>query len=175
MEAKTKSTILKTIIHYIDRLNAALGSFASWSTLLLVLLVCLDVVLRYFFQWSRVWMMELEMYLFAIIFLLGSAYAFQMDRHVRVDVFYSNMSIKKQAFVNIVGGLIFLLPWTLVMIYISQRYFLKSLRIGESSSQPGGLPALYLLKCLLLLGFFLLFLQGISSIYKSLIELKKNF
>jgi TRAP-type mannitol/chloroaromatic compound transport system permease small subunit len=109
---------VKTIVHYIDRLNAVLGTFASWSTLLLVLLVCLDVLLRYFFQWSRVWMMELEIYVFAIIFLLGSAYAFQKDRHVRVDVFYSNMSIKKQAFVNIVGGLIFLLPWTLVMIYI---------------------------------------------------------
>ena len=119
-------------------------------------------------------MMELEIYLFAIIFLLGSAYAFQKDRHVRVDVFYSNMSIKKQAFVNIVGGLIFLLPWTLVMIYILQRYFLKSLRIGESSSQPGGLPALYVLKGILLVGFFLLFLQGISSIYKSLHHLRKR-
>lgn len=165
---------MKTIVHYIDRFNAALGKVASWCTLLLVLLVCLDVVLRYFFQWSRVWMMELEMYLFAIIFLLGSAYAFQMDRHVRVDVFYANMSSKKQALVNLIGGIIFLLPWALVMIYISQRYFLKSLRIGESSSQPGGLPALYFLKGLLLLGFFLLFLQGVSSIYKSWVQLKKK-
>ena len=163
---------VKVIVEYIDRLNASLGKLASWCTVLLVLLVCLDVLLRYFFQWSRVWMMELEMYLFTIIFLLGSAYAFQEDRHVRVDVFYTNMTAEKQALVNLLGGLLFLLPWTLVMIYISQRYFLKSWHIGENSSQPGGLPALYVMKGLLLLGFFLLFLQGISSILKSWDQLK---
>lgn len=117
-------------------------------------------------------MMEIELYLFAIIFLIGSAYAFQKDQHVRVDVFYSKMSEKNQARVNLVGGLLFLLPWTIIMIYIGQRYFVKSWLIGESSSQPDGLPALYIKKGLLVLAFVFLFLQGLSSVLKSILKLQ---
>ena len=162
------------LIQYIDAFNERIGKLASWSSLLLVVLVCLDVILRYFLQWSRVWMMELELYFFAIIFLLGAAYAFREDQHVRVDVFYSNMSDRSKAFVNLVGGIFFLVPWCLILMYISHRYFMKSWIIGESSSQPGGLPALYIKKGLLVIGFFLLFLQGISSIASSLRILSKR-
>lgn len=159
---------MKTLINLINQITRSIGKFASWASLILVLLVCLDVILRYFFQWSRVWMMELELYFFAFIFLLGGAYAFQEDQHVRVDVFYSNMSEKSKAWVNLLGSLLFLIPWTIVIIYISQRYFFKSWNIGESSSQPGGLPALYIKKGLLVVAFVLLFLQGISSLLTSI-------
>ena len=158
---------MKTIIGIIDNINKSVGKFASWSSLLLVLLVCLDVLLRYFFQWSRVWVMEIELYLFAILFLLGAAYAFQEDQHVRVDVFYSNMSERNKAIVNMIGGILFLLPWTIIIMFISYGYFMKSWTIGEHSGQPGGLPALYIKKGLLFLGFFFLFLQGVSSVLKS--------
>jgi len=155
-------------IQYIDGFNKRIGEAASWASIALVVLVCVDVILRYFFQWSRVWMMELELYFFAIIFLLGGAYAFREDQHVRVDVFYANMSEQKKAWINLFGGILFLLPWCAIMIYISQRYFVKSWLIGERSSQPGGLPGLYIKKALLLIGFFLLFLQGISSVLAAL-------
>jgi TRAP-type mannitol/chloroaromatic compound transport system permease small subunit len=163
---------MKKFFNTIDGINELFGKIAGWSSILLVLLVCIDVVLRYFFQWSRVWMMELELYLFAITFLLGGAYAFQKDQHVRVDVFYTNMSGKNKARVNIIGGVLLLLPWCIIILYITQRYFLKSWSIGESSGQPGGLPMLYIKKGLLVIGFFLLFLQGLSSIYKSSKKLK---
>ncbi len=164
---------MKGLIKQIDGLNAFFGKLAAWSSILLVFLVCVDVILRYFFNWSRVWMMELELYLFAIIFLLGGAYAFQKDQHVRVDVFYTNMSEKNKAIVNLIGGIFLLLPWCIIILYISQRFFLKSWRIGESSGQPGGLPMLYVKKGLLFVGFFLLFLQGLSSIYKASKQLKE--
>ncbi len=165
---------MKRIIHIIDTINEQLGKAASWCSLFLVLLVCVDVILRYFFQWSQVWMMEIELYLFAIIFLLGGAYAFQKDQHVRVDVFYSNMPDRNKAIVNLIGGLFFLIPWTIIMIYIGQRYFIKSWNIAESSSQPGGLPALYIKKGLLVLAFFFLTLQGISSVLKSIRTLQNR-
>jgi len=154
-------------------MNSFFGRIAGWSSVALVFLVCVDVILRYFFQWSRVWMMELELYLFAMTFLLGGAYAFQKDQHVRVDVFYTNMSEKNKARVNLIGGLLLLLPWCVIVMYISQRYFFKSWKIGESSGQPGGLPMLYIKKGMLFIAFFLLSLSGISSIYKSILTLKK--
>ena len=164
---------MKKIIAGIDSINSFFGQVAGWSSIVLVVLVCLDVILRYFFQWSRVWMMELELYLFAMTFLLGGAYAFQKDQHVRVDVFYTNMSEKGKARVNLIGGILLLLPWCFIVMYISQRYFFKSWRIGESSGQPGGLPMLYIKKGMLFVAFFLLSLQGVSSIYKSVLILKK--
>jgi TRAP-type mannitol/chloroaromatic compound transport system permease small subunit len=164
---------MKKVFSYIDKLTKSFGAIAGWSSILLVLLVCIDVILRYFFQWSRVWVMELELYLFAATFLLGGAYAFQKDQHVRVDVFYTNMSEKNKARVNLIGGLFLLLPWCIIVIYISQRYFLKSWRIGESSGQPGGLPMIYIKKGMVLLAFLLLFLQGLSSVYSSYIRLRK--
>ncbi len=164
---------MKRIIKSIDSITAFFGKIAGWSSILLVVLVCVDVLLRYFFQWSRVWMMELELYLFAFIFLLGGAFAFQKDQHVRVDVFYTNLSDKNKARVNLIGGILFLLPWCIIIIYISQRYFLKSWMIGERSNQPGGLPMIYIKKGLLVLAFFLLALQGIGSIFKSVETLRK--
>lgn len=163
---------MKKLFKSIDGINAFFGKLAGWSSILLVFLVCVDVVLRYFFQWSRVWMMELELYLFAITFLFGGAFAFQKDQHVRVDVFYTNMSEKNKAIVNIIGGILLLIPWCVIVLYISQRYFFKSWRIGESSGQPGGLPMLYIKKGIVVVGFFLLFLQGLSSIYKASLKLK---
>lgn len=164
---------MKKVIAGIDAMNSFFGQIAGWSSIALLVLVCVDVILRYFFQWSRVWMMELELYLFAMTFLLGGAYAFQKDQHVRVDVFYTNMSEKGKARVNLIGGILLLLPWCIIVMYISQRYFFKSWRIGESSGQPGGLPMLYIKKGMLFVAFFLLSLQGVSSIYKSVLTLKK--
>ena len=159
---------MNRIISTIESINKKIAGLAGWSSFLLVLLVCVDVLLRYMFQWSRVWMMELELYLFVLIFLLGAAYAFQEDQHVRVDVFYSNMTMKNKAWVDLAGGILFLIPWTIVIMYISQRYFIKSWSINEHSAQPGGLPFLFIKKGLIFVGFFFLFLQGIVSVYKSI-------
>jgi TRAP-type mannitol/chloroaromatic compound transport system permease small subunit len=118
--------------------------------------------------------MELELYIYSFIFLLGSAYALKEDKHVRVDLFYSKWSNKKKAFVDLIGGLLYLLPWCTVLVIVSFQYALSSWKIGETSSQPGGLPAIYILKSTVFVAFTLLFLQGVSSILKSITCLMGN-
>jgi len=124
--------------------------------------------MRYLFDRSFIWLVELEIYFFAFSFMLIGGYAFKYDKHVRVDVFYSNWSAKKKAWVNLLGGLFFLLPWSIISILVCNRYALTSFKLGESSAQAGGLPALYILKFCIVLGFVFLFLQGIASILNSI-------
>ena len=158
----------------IDSAIAWIGSIAGYMILLLVFLVCIDVILRYVFQFSRVWIMELELYLFAFSFLFGAAYALQKEQHVRVDVIYDKLSKRKKEWINLFGGLAYLLPWTLIMMYISWSYFYKSLLIHEVSSQAGGLPFLFIMKLGVFLAFFLLFFQGISQLIKSIDFLRNS-
>ncbi len=106
--------------------------------------------------------MELEWHLFGLIFLLGAGYAFRHDRHVRVDLFYAKFSAKDKALVNLFGGLILLIPWTAILIYVSFEY--ATIAIGEGSPDPGGLPARYIIKFAITAGMVLLFLQGLASI-----------
>jgi len=116
-------------------------------------------------------MVELEIYLFAFSFLLAVGYAFKHDKHVRVDLFYSNFSVKKKAWVNFLGGILFLVPWCVVSIIGCVKYANISWRIGEVSQQPGGLPAVYLLKFSIVVGFVLLLIQATASILKSLLTI----
>jgi len=160
---------MQNMANFIDRLNETVGQFVNWFNFLLVLLICLDVLMRYAFNFSLIWIIELETYFFAIIFLLGSAYALKYDKHVRVDVFYQKQSKTRQAWINLLGTILFLIPWCGIAIYVCFKYAWMSFSINESSSQPGGLPALYVLKFIMAFGFVLLFLQGLSLFIKSLL------
>lgn len=112
--------------------------------------------------------------MFALIFILGSAYALQMDKHVRVDVFYQRFSEKVKTIVNLVGTLIFLMPWCYLVITTSSKFFSNSWYIKEGSAQPGGLPARYVIKGMIVFGFVLLAVQGISLVVKYIKELKSE-
>ncbi|MCB0547828.1 MAG: TRAP transporter small permease subunit [Phaeodactylibacter sp.] len=151
----------------IHRLNEWIGRGVSWLTTILVVLVCFDVITRYLLSDTSAWIMELEWHIFALIFLLGAGYAFRHDRHVRVDLFYANFSTRDQALVNLLGAILFLLPWSLLVIYASYDYALISYKIGETSPDPGGLPARYLIKFAITAGALLLLLQGIASLIDS--------
>lgn len=159
---------LLTVSASIDRINDWVGRQISWFSFLLVLVICIDVLMRYFFNQSVIWITELEKYLFAFIFLFGAAYAFKEDKHVRVDLFYSKMGPKGKAWINLLGGVLFLIPWSFIIVQVAWHYAYASWNIGESSAQPGGLPALYLMKFGIFLGFALLLLQAISSVFRSL-------
>ena len=165
---------MQTIVKWIDILNHRAGQLAGWSSFVLVLLISIDVAMRYLFGFTMIWIIEVEIYLFAIIFLLGSGYALQKDRHVRVDVIYDRMSDFWKAWIDLIGGIFFLLPWSFIISWVGYQYAYMSYVIGERSPQPGGLPALYLLKGLMALGFFLLFLQGCSQIYSSIQRIRKH-
>lgn len=158
----------------IDNINEQVGRAVSWLNLALMLLVCIDVITRYLFNETAAWVNELEWHLFALVFLLGAGYTLKHDKHVRVDLFFSNFSAKDQALVNLVGSLLFLIPWSAILCYFAIGYGLDSWQTGEKSPDPGGLPMRYIVKFAIVLGMLLLMLQGISTFLHSLLILKQK-
>ena len=152
----------------IDRINTWIGEKAKWVTTLLVILVFMDVVLRYAFSETSAWVIELEWHLFALIFLLGAAYGLKADQHVRVDLLYAKYNEKRKAWVNLIGTIALLIPWCLIVIYTSFRYAENSWAFREMSPDPGGLPARYLIKFAITIGFIMLLLQAVSLVIRSL-------
>ena len=110
---------------------------------------------------------ELQWYLFSIVFLLGAAYCLREDVHVRVDVLYERVSSKTRGWIDLLGTVLFLLPFSWLMLQVSWPAVRNSWRILETSPDPGGLPR-YPLKSLLLVAFVLLFLQGLAQIVRSI-------
>ena len=163
---------LRKIRNGIDLLNARIGRAVSWLTLALVILVCINVVMRYVFSISLKWENELEWHIFSLIFLLAGGYSLLEDKHVSVDVFYTKFSPRNKALTDFVGTLIFLLPWSAIIIYYSFWFFLDSYQLGEGSPDPGGLKAWYWIKLAIPLGFSLLFLQGVSMLIKAYLALR---
>lgn len=163
--------VLQKVSNAIDRLNENIGRGISWLNTLLVVVICYDVTARYLFSASGAGIVELEWHLFSFIFLLGAAYALLHDRHVRVDVFYQNFSEKKKAWVNLTGTLLFLIPFCIITINASLTFTANAFAINEGSPDPGGLPARYIVKAAIPLGFSLLLLQAISLAFKSILTL----
>ncbi len=121
-----------------------------------------NVVMRYVFNTSSVFMSEVEWHLFAFIFLMGAGYTLLHDRHVRVDIFYSLMDVKKRALINCLGVAFFLIPSCYLVLTTSIPWVITAYEVGEVSIDPGGIPARFMLKAVLPVGYCLLLLQGIS-------------
>lgn len=161
------------LAEWIDKINEAIGRLFSWLTTLLMLVICFDVLMRYVFSSSSAALTETEWHLFAAIFMLGAAYTLKYDKHVRVDVFYTNFSEKGKAWVNLIGTIIFLFPFCYVVIRSSVPFVVNSFNVLETSPDPGGLPARYIIKSVIPIGFSLLMLQGISVVLKCLKTISK--
>ena len=160
----------KLLIEKINALSEMIGKVTAWLVVILVLLISYDVAMRYLFQSGSVALQELEWYLFSLIFLLGAAYTMKHDNHVRVDLIYrsSRLSDNYRAWVNIFGGLIFLIPFCLLVIINSWPFVENSFLLSETSPDPGGLSHRWLLKAMIPFGFTLLLLQGVADILKNL-------
>ena len=153
-----------------DRTSIAAGMLVSWLTLVMVLVTFVVVVMRYVFDAGAVWLQESVIWMHAVVFMLGAAYTLQQEEHVRVDIFYRNMSELRRAWVDLLGTLLFLLPLSLFLAYTAWDFVIVSWQLRESSREPGGLPYPFipLLKTALLLMPLALTLQGISIVLKSL-------
>jgi len=161
------STPMQNLSQYIDQFNAFIGKSVSWLSLVLVLVIIGDVALRYTLGVTSSASFELEWHLFAILFLLSSGWALQRDKHVRVDVFYQRFSDKQKAWVNMIGCAVLLIPMCAVGVIEGFQFADNAYKMGETSADPGGLPARFVIKAALPAGFFLLGLQGISEILKN--------
>jgi TRAP-type mannitol/chloroaromatic compound transport system permease small subunit len=155
----------------IDHVNELVGRAVSWLTLAAVLISAGNALLRYGFNLSSNAWLEIQWYLFSAVFLLAAGYTLRHDEHVRIDVVISKLSPRVQAWIDIFGGLFFLLPMALLLLVHSWPVFVNSYVIGEVSSDAGGLIR-WPVKFLMPLGLFLLILQALSEIVKRLAYLK---
>ena len=162
--------VLRQISGVIDGLNEKLGVVIRWLALLMVLTGAISAVVRYFAR-SQQWTLnltpatEMQWYLFSVIFLMGAAYGLNNNVHVRVDVMYERLSAKAQAVVDMAGTILFLIPFSILMLYVSLPAVRISWSIREMSPDPGGLPR-YPIKALILVSFILLLLQASSQLIK---------
>ena len=159
--------ILKTSLSAIEKFTEVTGRFISWATVTMVILVVLVVITRYFLGLGSIALQESVTYLHCLVFMMGIAFTLKHDGHVRVDIFYRRFSPKRKALVNLIGGLLFLIPFCLLIFFTSWDYVLASWVIRETSAENNGLPFIYLLKTLMLLMPATLVLQGIAEIIRS--------
>lgn len=159
---------ISSICSYIDLFSEWCGRSVSWCVLVMVLVIVYDVAMRYFFQIGSVALQELEWHLFAVLFLLGAAYTLKHEAHVRVDVIYQGrwMNQRRRAWVDLLGTLFFLMPFSLLIIVSSWPFVERAFIIGEGSPDPGGLPYRFLLKAAIPLGFIFLMVQGLATILR---------
>jgi TRAP-type mannitol/chloroaromatic compound transport system permease small subunit len=154
------------IARSIDRVNEVVGLVVSWLALVMILIGAYNAIVRYLGRFlgsglsSNVYI-ELQWYLFSLIFLFGAAYTLQRNSHVRVDVLYGRLGPRKQAWIDLLGSVFFLIPFCIFGLWVSWPAVANSWRILEVSSDPGGLPR-YPIKTAILVGFVLLVLQGLS-------------
>ena len=158
---------LKTSLSAVEKFTEVTGRFISWATLTMVILVVLVVITRYFLGLGSIALQESVTYLHCLVFMMGFAFTLKHDGHVRVDIFYRGFSPRFKAIVNLIGGLLFLIPFCLLIFFISWDYVLASWVIRETSAENNGLPFIYLLKTLMLLMPVTLLLQGIAEIIRS--------
>jgi len=163
-------TSLQRISAAIDRLNNRIGSAIQWLALVMVVIGAFNAIARYTDQYTSLSLssnayLDLQWYFFSLIFLMGSAYGLNHDYHVRVDVMYERLGRRARAWIDLIGSVFLLVPFCVVMLWVSWGPVVRSWSILETSADPGGLPR-YPIKTVILVSFFLLLLQAISQIVK---------
>jgi TRAP-type mannitol/chloroaromatic compound transport system permease small subunit len=158
-------TFLLGASRLIDKLNEKIGKIATACVLIACAVSAGNALVRYALgQSSNAWL-EIQWYLFGAIFLLGAAWTLERNEHVRVDIFYGHLSPRAQAWVDLLGGVFFLMPAAVIVAVLSWPFFVESYSLQEMSNNAGGLLR-WPVKLLIPLGFALLALQGVSEIIK---------
>lgn len=166
--------LLSKISQRINQFSNSVGQVIAWLTLLLVILVMTVVISRYLLGVGSIAIQESVSYVHAIIFMLGLAFTLQRGGHVRVDIFYREFSPRRKAIVDLIGASIFLLPFCGLILFGSWDYVMASWSIRETSSETGGIAAVYLLKTLMIIMPITLGLQGVGQIIESVLVLTKT-
>lgn len=159
-------------LRFINGLNATIGRGAAWLAVAIVVLEFVVVAMRYAFDIGSIALQEGVIYLHATLFMATAAWVLQNDGHVRVDIFYREMSPKRKAMVNGFGALVLLLPTSLFLLAVSWDYVFQSWRIMEGSKETGGLNAVFLLKSLMPLAAAMLSLQALAQLAQSILTLR---
>ncbi|OHV77851.1 TRAP transporter small permease subunit [Ensifer sp. LCM 4579] len=157
----------------IDATTERIGKAVSWLILVAVLVSAGNAVIRKAFNMSSNAWLEAQWYLFGAAFMFAAAYTLSQNEHIRIDIVYGSFSRRVQHWIDLFGHIFFLMPFVLLMIYFLVPYVRMSYRSGEVSSSAGGL-ILWPAKAVLLIGFILLALQGVSEIIKKIAVMTGN-
>ena len=158
----------------IDAINDKFGVAAIWLVLFAVVISAGNAVSRYAFSLSSNAWLEVQWYMFAAMVFFGAPYTLKLNEHVRVDVFYSALSERTRIWIDILGCLLFLLPFCAIFIYFTWPWFIESWRINEGPSNAGGLIR-WPVKLVLPIGFTLMALQGVSELIKRIAALNDSY
>lgn len=158
----------------LDAVNRAVGSGVRWLALLMVLLQFAVVLLRYVFGISFIFLNEGVLYMHAALFMLGAGYTLLVDAHVRVDIFYSRFARRGKAAIDLAGGLGFLIPSLLMVLWFTWPSVRNSWAVLEGPISVGGIPASFLLKSLIPGFCILLIVQGLACLLRDLLSLAER-
>ena len=159
--------MLREVARKIDAAQDRFGRGLAWLMLAMVLVVFTDVVMRYAFNRSYVATQELEWYLFAVTYLMGGGYVMLWDEHVRVDIVYSRLAPRTRAWIDLVLLFVFFYPCCLLIQWTAWPFFRNAVGVWEGSPDPGGIPARWALKGVIILAFAVMGIQGLSQVIKN--------
>ena len=160
----------------IDRFSEVTGKLVAWLTLLMVIVTFVIVIMRYAFDAGLIWLQESVIWMHAAVFMVGAAYTLKHDEHVRVDVFYRSSSAKRKAWTDLLGVLLFMLPVCGFLLIKSWDFAAVSWSIKEASRESGGLPypLVPMAKSILVVMPFIVGLQGVSILLKSILTIRRG-
>jgi TRAP-type mannitol/chloroaromatic compound transport system permease small subunit len=162
---------MQRTIHFLEAVNLYVGNTVRWCGLLMLILQFIIVLLRYVFGISYIFLNEGVLYLHATFFMLGAGYTLLVDKHVRVDIFYSYRSMRGRAAIDLFGHLVFLLPSMTILFFYTWPTVRSSWQILEGPISVGGIPASFLIKSLMPVFCVLLIIQCLANLLKDLITL----
>ncbi len=167
--------MLIRIFDMLQKISEQLGKSVSYLLLIMTLVSFTIVVIRYVFSTGSIALQESITYFHATVFILMAAFTLQKNGHVRVDIFYQNMNQKQKAWVDIFGSVFLLIPFCIFSFWISLPYVQRSWAIAEKSADAGGIPAVFLLKSLILVLAIILLVQAATEILKNILMLQNRF
>jgi TRAP-type mannitol/chloroaromatic compound transport system permease small subunit len=167
---------ISLFVQGVDRLNEIVYALIRWLTLAMVLIGAFNAIARYLTRWTGVALssnayFDLQWQMFSLIFLFGAAYALRSDAHVRVDAVYSRLAPRSRLWIDLVGHILFLIPFCVMLLITTYPAVRNSWAVREASTDPGGLVR-YPIKTAILIGASLLLLQAIAEVIKKVAELR---
>ena len=153
-------------VNVIDKFTDTTGTWVAWLNVPLVLAVAWEVASRYLFDAPTIWSFDVTYMLYGTIFMLGAAFALHKGAHIRTDFFFEKWSVRTRGTIDSVAYLVFFFPSCLMVVYTSWPFVRNSWSVWESSPDPGGIPARWALKSVIIIGFVILMIQGLSELIK---------
>jgi TRAP-type mannitol/chloroaromatic compound transport system permease small subunit len=151
----------------LDAIVRGIGNAVSWVWVVLVAVIVVNVTMRYAFGEGRIEFEELQWHLYAIGFLIGLSYCIQNDSHIRIDIFQERFRPRTKAWIEVVGILLFLIPYTAVVLIYAPAFIEYSMRTNEISSAPGGLPYRWVIKSMMFFAYLLILIAAISRLSRA--------